>query len=125
MSTAAATAVVIPNQEMRLPSIKTMQEASKLAIVEDRPLMLDYWLGSIKKTNIIGVNESMENGVKVTEKLLVRNSDEYTSPIAKVFRVKTGTPDKETGEELVEYIILTEHSIYIVDSKIPVKPIST
>ena len=122
MSSTAVTAAS-PNQEMRLPSVKTMQEASKLAIVEDRPIMLDYWLGSIKKTTIIGVNESMENGVKVTEKLLVRNSDEYTSPIAKVFRVKTGIQD--AGEELVEYIIMTEHSIYIVDSKIPVKPIST
>jgi len=113
------------NDEMRLPSIKTMQEAAKLAILEDRPVMLDYWLGSIKKTTMIGVNEFVENGAKTTEKLLVRNENEYTSPIAKVFRVRTETVDKATNEELVEYIIMTEHSIYIVDSKIPVRPISS
>jgi hypothetical protein len=113
------------SNEMRLPSIKTLQEASKLAILEDRPLMLDYWLGSIQKNTMIGVNDSIENGVKVTEKLLVRNENEYTSPISKVFRVKTDILDKNTKEELIEYIIMTQRSIYIVDSKIPVRPISS
>ena len=31
----------------RLPSNMCMQHASKLAIVEDRPIMLDYWTQSI------------------------------------------------------------------------------
>ena len=33
----------------RLPSNMCMQHASKLAIVEDRPIMLDYWSQSIEK----------------------------------------------------------------------------
>lgn len=83
----------------RLPSNMCMQHASKLAIVEDRPIMLDYWSQSIEKKVIIGVKE---NG----EKLLVKSEEEYTSPIGKIFKIET------------EYIILTENSIYIVSSDI-------
>ena len=83
----------------RLPSTTCMQHASKLAIVEDRPIMLDYWSQSIEKKVIIGVKE---NG----EKLLVKSEEEYTSPIGKIFKIET------------EYIILTENSIYIVSSDI-------
>ena len=84
---------------VRLPSNLCMQHASKLAIVEDRPIMLDYWSQSIEKKVIIGVKE---NG----EKLLVKSEEEYTSPIGKIFKIET------------EYIILTENSIYIVSSDI-------
>jgi hypothetical protein len=83
----------------RLPSNMCMQHASKLAIVEDRPIMLDYWTQSIEKKVIIGVKE---NG----EKLLVKSEEEYTSPIGKIFKIES------------EYIILTENSIYIVSSDI-------
>ena len=83
----------------RLPSNMCMQHASKLAIVEDRPIMLDYWSQSIEKKVIIGVKE---NG----EKLLVKSEEEYTSQIGKIFKIES------------EYIILTENSIYIVSSDI-------
>ncbi len=83
----------------RLPSNMCMQHASKLAIGEDRPIMLDYWSQSIEKKVIIGVKE---NG----EKLLVKSEEEYTSPIGKIFKIES------------EYIILTENSIYIVSSDI-------
>ena len=83
----------------RLPSNMCMQHASKLAIVEDRPIMLDYWSQSIEKKVIIGVKE---NG----EKLLVKSEEEYTSPIGKIFKIES------------EYIILTENSLYIVSSDI-------
>jgi hypothetical protein len=83
----------------RLPSNTCMQHASKLAIVEDRPIMLDYWTQSIEKKVIIGVKE---NG----EKLLVKSEEEYTSPIGKIFKIES------------EYIIITENSIYIVSSDI-------
>lgn len=90
----------------RLPETKTLQHAVKLAVVEDKPIMLDYWAGSLEKTVLIGVKE---NG----EKLLVKSEDEYTSPIAKIFKVET------------EYIIMTENSIYLVDVSIPTKRISS
>ena len=50
----------------RLPSDLTMQHISKLAIVNDKPIMFDYWTASCDKEVIIGVRE---NG----EKLLVKS----------------------------------------------------
>lgn len=89
----------------RLPSDVTLQHCAKLAIVEDKPIMLDYWSDSCDKEALIGVRET-------GEKLLVRNAEEYTSPIAKIYKVET------------EFIIMTENSIYIVSSEIPTKRIS-
>ena len=89
----------------RLPSDVTMKHAAKLAIVDDKPILLDYWSASLDKKALVGVKE---NG----EKLLVKSEDEYTSPIAKFY--KTGT----------EYIIITENSIYLVSSDIPTRKIT-
>ena len=89
----------------RLPTGLTLQHCAKLSIVEDKPIMFDYWTSSCDKEVLIGVKE---NG----EKLLVKSDEEYTSTVAKMFKV---------GEE---YIIMTENSIYIVSGKIPTKKIS-
>ena len=56
----------------RLPEIKTLLNASKLSIVEDRPIMMDYWTNSLEKSVIIGVK-------KDKKKMLIKNEDEYTS----------------------------------------------
>ena len=93
------------NSNYRLPSDVTLQHASKLAIVEDKPIMLDYWTASVDKKALVGVRES-------GEKLLVKSAEEYTSPIAKFYKSVT------------EYIIITENSIYIVSSDIPTRKIS-
>ena len=66
-----------------LPSSTVLTHASKLAIVEDKPIMMDYWTESLDKTALIGVRD---NG----EKLLVKNEEESTSPVAKIFKVETG-----------------------------------
>jgi|UniRef100_A0A6C0K2M6 hypothetical protein len=89
----------------RLPSDITLRHAAKLAIVEDKPIMLDYWSVSLDKKALVGVKET-------GEKLLVKSEDEYTSPIAKFY--KSGT----------EFIIITENSIYLVSSDIPTRKIS-
>lgn len=89
----------------RLPSDVTLKHASKLAVVEDKPIMLDYWTASLDKKALVGVKET-------GEKLLVKSEDEYTSPISKFY--KSGT----------EYIIITENSIYLVSSDIPTRKIS-
>lgn len=89
----------------RLPSDTTLQNASKLAIVEDKPIMLDYWTASVDKKALVGVRET-------GEKLLVKSAEEYTSPIAKLYKSAT------------EYIIITENSIYLVSSDIPTRKIS-
>jgi len=89
----------------RLPDATTLQNVTKFAISEDKPIMLDYWTASIEKKALIGVREN-------NEKLLVKSDEEYTSPIQKIF--KAGN----------DFIIMTENSIYIVDNKIPTKRIS-
>ena len=37
-----------------LPSSTVLTHASKLAIVEDKPIMMDYWTESLDKTALIG-----------------------------------------------------------------------
>ncbi len=88
-----------------LPSDATLTHAAKLSIVEDKPLMMDYWIPSLEKKALIGSRENRE-------KLLVKSEEEYTSSIAKFYKSKT------------EFIIITENSIYIVSADIPNKRIS-
>ena len=42
----------------RLPSDVTMKHASKLAIVEDKPIMLDYWTPSLDKKALVGAKDN-------------------------------------------------------------------
>ena len=93
------------NEGYRLPNANTMMHAAKLSIVEDKPILLDYWTSSIEKSALIGVKED-------GEKLLVKSEEEYTSPVSKIFKVQE------------EYIVMTENSIYLVDVNIPSKRIS-
>ena len=102
---ASASASAGAGASYRLPSNLCMNHAIKLAIVEDKPIMLDYWTASLDKSVVIGVGENKE-------KLLVKSEDEYTSTISKIFKVET------------EYIIMTENSIYIVSNDIPTKRIN-
>ncbi len=88
-----------------LPSGTTLQHCAKLAIVEDKPIMFDYWTSSCDKEVLIGVREN-------EEKLLVKSEEEYTSPINKIYKVEK------------EYIIITENSIYVVSADIPTKRVS-
>lgn len=107
MSTTASagTASESTSSNYRLPSNTTLQHASKISIVEDKPIMLDYWTLSLEQKIVIGVKED-------NEKLLVKSEDEYTSPIVKIYKVEG------------EYLILTENSIYIVDVSCPTRKIS-
>jgi hypothetical protein len=93
------------NENYRLPQGVTLQHCAKLSIVEDKPIMFDYWTSSCDKEVLIGVRDS-------GEKLLVKSADEYTSPISKIYKVET------------EFIIITENSIYIVSSDIDTKRVS-
>lgn len=107
MNTSSQSSTTTPTSNgYRLPDNTTLQHAAKLSIVEDKPIMFDYWTNSLDKIVLIGVKES-------GEKLLVKSEEEYTSPIVKIYKVAT------------EYIILTENSIYIVDVNIPTKRISS
>lgn len=105
MSTSTATAPSSSTDSVRMPENTTMQNAIKLAIAEDKPILLDYWTASINKTALVGVRESKE-------KLLVKSDEEYTSPIQKIYKVGG------------DFIIMTENSIYLVCAAIPTKKIA-
>ena len=90
----------------RLPTDKTLQNAAKLSIVEERPIMMDYWTDSLDKKVMIGVRND-------EKKMLIRSEEEYTSYVEKIFRINNK-----------DFIIMTEKSIYIVDKDIPTKKIS-
>ena len=87
------------------PSNQCLQHCVKIAIVDDKPIMLDYWNNSQDSKVLIGVRDG-------GEKLLVKSEDEYTSPIEKIYKVEN------------EYIIVTENSLYIVSASIATKRIS-
>lgn len=88
----------------RLPSETTLKHAAKISIVEDKPIMLDYWTKSLDKQVFIGAREN-------NEKLLVKSEDEYTSSVIKFYKSET------------EYIVVTENSIYLTSSEIAQKRI--
>ena len=92
------------NTSIRFPGSKTFQNAAKLAVIDDKPIMLDYWKDSLNQSVFIGVKEN-------NEKLLVKNEEEYTSPVTKIYKVDN------------EYLIVTENSIYLVDNSINTKRI--
>ena len=100
-----AGAGVAKTEESRLPNPKTMECAMKIAIEEDRPIMMDYWMDSLNKKVVIIVQSETK------EKFLVKSDEEYTSPIMEIKRWQT------------DFIIKTENSLYIVSSDIAVKPI--
>jgi len=89
----------------RMPDIETLKSVYSLGVSKDMPIMLDYWVLSLEKRVFIGKTEDNET-------LLVKNEEEYTSPIKTVYNSKN------------EYIILTENSIYIVDNKIEKKKVN-
>lgn len=83
-----------------LPSAQTMIQASKLAIEQDRAIMLDYYRQTAGGTAFLGEDQNTK------EKILVKSKDEFTSLIKKLFKV---------GDD---FIILTENSLYVVSGKI-------
>jgi hypothetical protein len=105
VSSSGATDSQQQQQISRIPTYACFQHATKVAILEDKPIILDYWTSSLDKTCLIGVRSN-------NEKLLVKSEDEYTSPIAKIFKVET------------EYIIVTANSIYVVSADISTRRIN-
>jgi hypothetical protein len=94
------------SEEVRIPCDASLKHAAKISVTEDKPIMLDYFADSYGDANVlIGVRSN-------DEKLLVRSSEEYTSPISRIFKVSE------------DYIVITENSIYIVSTEIPTKRIN-
>ncbi len=95
--------------ELEVPSDKILTHAARIAIEQDKPIMLDYYMDTKLGVAFIGEDS------KTKDKMLVRSEEEYTSLVQKMFRIK-GADD---------FIIITENSIYIVAGNIKKKTIST
>jgi len=95
---APTAASAIPGE--RVPSATTLLNAAKLAIQRDMPIQLDYFVDSADGKAFLG--EDATTG----EKMLVKNSEEYTSHIQKIYKA---------GDD---FIIMTENSIYLVSGKV-------
>jgi hypothetical protein len=98
-STATTTggATVTPAIE---PSPQTLVQAAKIAIEQDRAIMLDYYRQTAGGSAFLGEDPETK------ERVLVKSKDEFTSLIKKLYKV---------GDD---FIILTENSLYVVSGKI-------
>jgi len=96
-ATATATAI---NSVIILPAPNTLLQAAKIAMEQDRAIMLDYFHDTLHGTAFLGEDPH------TNERILVKSKDEFTSLIKKLYKI---------GED---FIILTENSLYIVSGKI-------
>ncbi len=83
-----------------LPNPNTLLQASKIAIEQDRPILLDYYRQTATGTAFLGEDKETK------ERVLVKSKEEYTSLIKKLYKVAD------------DFIILTENSLYIISGKI-------
>ena len=84
-----------------------MLHAAKLAIEQDKPILLDYFKETCAGSAFLG--QDKETG----EQILVKSPEEYTSPVGKLLRA---------GADM---IAITENSIYIISSATKKKEISS
>lgn len=99
-SSVASAAVSTASSNIIMPSSQILQQAAKLAIEQDRAIMLDYYQQSANGTAFLGEDPDTK------ERILVKSKEEFTSLIKKIFKA---------GDD---FIILTENSLYIASGKI-------
>jgi hypothetical protein len=104
-TSAAPVPVPVPSD---LPNEKVLLHAAKIAMEQDKPILLDYYKDT-KAGGVAFIGEDKET----KEKILVKNPEEYTSPVTKMFKAKD------------DYIIVTENSVYIVSGAVKKKEISS
>ena len=83
-----------------IPAVATLQHAARIAIQQDKPILLDYYVDTATGKAFMGEDQETK------ERMLVKSSDEFTSLIQKVFKVQE------------DFIIITENSIYVASGKI-------
>lgn len=83
-----------------MPNPAVLFQAAKLALAQDKPILLDYYVETASGSAFMGEDKDTK------EKMLVKSSDEFTSLIQNTYKV---------GED---YIVMTENSIYVVSGKL-------
>lgn len=87
------------------PSAILREQAFRLSMAQDKPILTDYYLDTATDKAFMG--EDTTTG----EKWLVKSAVEFTSQIQKAYKIGT------------EYIIMTENSIYVVHGNMKKKRI--
>ena len=83
-----------------MPSPQVLTHAAKLAMEQDKPILLDYYADSATQKAFLGEDQETK------EKMLIKSNEEFTSLVQKVYKVQD------------DYIVMTENSIYLVSGKI-------
>ena len=83
-----------------MPSAQVLVHAAKLALEQDKPILLDYYVDSATGKAFLGEDQETK------EKMLIKSNEEFTSLIQKVYKVQE------------DYIVMTENSIYLASGKI-------
>jgi hypothetical protein len=96
----SAPSSTVTTQAPAMPSAQVLVHAAKLAIEQDKPILLDYFLDTAAGKAFLGEDQESK------EKMLIKSSEEFTSLVQKVYKVQD------------DYIIITENSLYIVSGKI-------
>ena len=99
-SASSASASASASVSLSAPTPQTLVQAAKLAMEQDRAIMLDYYVDTAQGKAFLG-----EDGA-TKERVLVKSKEEFTSLIKKLYKV---------GED---FIVLTENSLYVVSGKI-------
>jgi hypothetical protein len=97
-----------PSAPSDLPNEKVLLHAAKIAMEQDKPILLDYY-----KETRVGGSAFLGEDKETKEKILVKNPEEYTSPVTKMFKAKD------------DYIVVTENSVYVVSGSLKKKEISS
>lgn len=106
MSAPAAGSAVTAS-EIATPHEKTLKQAARIAVEQDKPILLDYFIDTREGRAFLGEDATTK------EKMLVRSEEEYTSLIQKILRVVQD-----------DFIVITENSIYIISGNTKKKTIS-
>ena len=96
----SSTAIQAPATASPVPSPQVLVHAAKLAMEQDKPILLDYYADTANGKAFLGEDQETK------EKMLIKSSDEFTSLVQKVYKVQD------------DYIIMTENSIYVASGKI-------
>lgn len=97
----SATTASASQQQLVLPTDKTLQQATKLSLKTKKPICFYFYIDSLKgKISIINDGE---------DRIIFKNEDEHTSPI-----INTYKSDQS-------FIVVTENTIYILSSETQVR----
>jgi hypothetical protein len=91
----------VQQPQLVLPSDKTLQQATKLALKTKKPVCFYFYIDSLKgKISIVSDGE---------DRIIFKNEDEHTSPIINTYKSENC------------FIVVTENTIYILSSETQVR----